>query len=156
MAILKPNKLADYPKSYRLISLVFVPYKILERLILARIYPVMEPQLPTQQAGFRQGRSTVQQVLKLTSEIEKSFENEYKAGAVMVSLSAAYDTVWHQGLALKLVHTIPDHQLARFVMNILSNRSFKLKTSTGKISRLYILNSGLPQGSTLLPISATF
>ena len=152
VAILKPNKPADDPKSYRPISLLCVPYKILERLILAHINPVMEPELPTQQAGFRQGRSTVQQILKLTCEIEKSFEKGYKAGAVMVDLTAAYDTVWHQGLALKLLRTIPDRHLVRFIMTILSNRSFKLKTSTGQISRLRILKNGLPQGSTLSPI----
>ena len=54
----------------------------------------------------------------LTCEIEKSFENGYKAGAVMVDLTAAYDTVWHQGLALKLLRTIPDRHLVRFIMNI--------------------------------------
>ena len=54
VAILKPNKPADDPKSYRPISLLCVPYKILERLILAHINPVIEPQLPSKQAGFRQ------------------------------------------------------------------------------------------------------
>ena len=78
VAILKPNK----PKSCRPISLRCVPYKILEKLILARINPVIEqPQLRTEQAGFRQGRSTVHQVLKLTCEIEKNFENGYNGGS---------------------------------------------------------------------------
>ena len=72
VAILKPNKPAD-PKSYRHISLLCAPYKILERLTPARINPVIEPQLPSEQEGFRQGRPTVQQVLKRTCEIEKSF-----------------------------------------------------------------------------------
>ena len=63
-----------------------------------------------------------------------------------------HNTVWHQGLALKLLRTIPGRHLVRFIMNILSNRSFKLKTSTGQISRLCILKNGLSQGSTLLPI----
>ena len=152
VAILKPNKPTDDPKSYRPISLLCVPYKILERLILARISPVIEPPLPSEQTGFRQGRSTVQQVLKLTCEIEKSFENGYEAGVVMVDLTAAYNTVWHQGLALKLLRTIPDRHLVRFIMNILSNHSFKLKTSAGQISRLRIFRNGLTQGSTLSPI----
>ena len=134
MAILKSNKPADNPKSYRLISLLCVPNEILKRLILARINPVIEPQLPSEQAGFRQGRSKVQQVLKLTYEIEKWFDNEYKAGAVMVGLTAAYDTVWQQSLALKHLRIIPDCHLARFIMNISSNRSFKLKTSEEKKS----------------------
>ena len=125
VAILNPNKPADDLKSYRPISLLCVPYKILEKLILARINPVIETQLPTEQAGLRQGRSTVQPILKLTCEIEKSFENGYKAGAIMLDLTATYDTVWHQGLALKPLHTIPDRHLVLFIMNFLSNRSFK-------------------------------
>ena len=151
MAILKPKQPANDPKSYRSISLLCVPSKILEKLILARINPVIEPQLPTEQAGFRQGCLTVQQILKLTRKIEQSFENGYKAGAVRVDLTAAYDTVWHQGLDLKLLRTISDRHLVRF-MNILSNRCFKLITSTGQISRLRILKNGLTQGSTLSPI----
>ena len=124
VAILTPNKPADDPKSYRPISFLCVAYKILERLILARINLVIETLLPSEQAGFRQGRSAVQQVLKFTCEIEKSFENGYKAGAVMMDLTAACDTVWHQGLTLKFLSTIPDSHLVRFIMNILSNRSF--------------------------------
>ena len=156
VAILKPNKPADDPKSYRPISLLCVFYKILERLILARINPVIEPQLPTQQAGFRQGRSTVQQILKLTCEIEKSFENGYKAGAVMVDLTAAYDTVWHQGLALKLLRTIPDHHLVRFIMTILSNSKPALDKSVDcAYSRMVYRKAQHCRQSCLTSTSAT-
>ena len=149
MTILKPNKPAHDPKSYRPIFLLCVPYKILKRLFLACINPVIEPQLPSEEVGFRQGRSTVQQVPKLMCEIQKSFENGCKARAVIVNLTDAYNTVWHQDLALKLLRTIPDRHLVRFIMNILSNCRFKLKTSEGQISRLRIFKNGLPQGSTL-------
>ena len=53
IAILKPKKPADDAKSYRPISLLCVPLKLLERLMLARLDPVIDPQLPPQQAGFR-------------------------------------------------------------------------------------------------------
>ena len=59
VAILKPNKPLNDAKSYRPISLLCIPYKILERLIYTRIEPVIDPQLPREQAGFRRGRSTV-------------------------------------------------------------------------------------------------
>ena len=39
IAILKPDKDAKVPKSYRPISLLCVPFKILERVILSRITP---------------------------------------------------------------------------------------------------------------------
>ena len=93
VAIPKRMKPVGEPKSYRPISLLFVPYKILERLIYARVEPLIDPLLPKEQAGFRRGKSTVDQVVLLTQNIEDSFEAKKKAGAVFVNLTAAYDTV---------------------------------------------------------------
>ena len=66
VAIPKPGKPVGDPKSYRPISLLCVPYKILERLIYARVEPLIDPLLPKEQAGFRRGKSTVDQVVLLT------------------------------------------------------------------------------------------
>ena len=52
VAIPKPGKPVGNSKSYRPISLLFVPYKILERLIYARVEPLIDPLLPKEQAGF--------------------------------------------------------------------------------------------------------
>jgi len=49
--------------------------------------------LPQEQAGFQHGRSAIDQVTRLTQDIEDSFSAEKKAGAVFVDLTAAYDTV---------------------------------------------------------------
>ena len=76
---------------------------MLERIILTRITPYVEPNIPVQQAGFRPQRGTTKQVLAFTSHIEAGFENKLKTGAVLIDLSAAYDTVWTGGLVLKLV-----------------------------------------------------
>ena len=72
------------------------------------------PQLPREQAGFRRGRSTMDQVTLLTQHIEDSFEHNEKAGVVFLDLTAAYDTVWHRGLHLKLLRIIPDRQYGGF------------------------------------------
>ena len=126
-ALTKPNKpAAEDPKSYRPISLLCVPFKILERMIHSRIEPVVDPQLPREQAGFRRGRSTVDQVTLLTQDIEDSFQQKEKVGVVLLDLTAAYDTVWHRGLHLKLLKTIPDRHMVKFIMEMLSNRSFTL------------------------------
>ncbi len=131
----KPNKPRDDPKSYRPISLLCVPFKLLERMILARLEPIIDPQLPNEQAGFRRGRSTVHQVVKLTNDIENCFEKGHKAEIILVDLTAAYDMVWHQGLTLKLLRMIPYRHIVRFICNILANRSFVLKTSSDQTSR---------------------
>ena len=149
IALPQPNKPTDNPKNYRPISLLCVPFKVLERLLLACLDPIVDPQLPNQQAGFRRGRSTVHQIVKLTNDIEESFEKRHKAGVVLVDLTAAYDTVWHLGLTLKLLRSVPDRHLVRFLCTILSNRSFILKTSDGQASRPRRLRSGVPQGSIL-------
>ena len=117
-----------------------------KELLLVRLEPIIDPQLPNEQAGFRRGRSTVHQIVNLTDDIEEAFEKGHKAGVILVDLTAAYDTVWHQGLTLKLLHTIPDRHLVRFICTIISNRSFTLKTSDGQVSRLRRLKNGVPPG----------
>ena len=98
MAIPKPKKPVEDPKSYRPMSLVCVPYKILKRLIHARVEPIVYPLLPREQAGLRRGRATVDQTVLLTRNIEDLFEAKKKGGAVFVDLTVACDTVWHRGL----------------------------------------------------------
>ena len=41
IAVLKPNKSADDPKNYRPISMLCVPLKLLERLLLSILDPMM-------------------------------------------------------------------------------------------------------------------
>ena len=89
----------------------------------------MDPQLPREQAGFRRGQSTVDQVTLLTQDIEDSFQEKQKAGVVLLDLTATYDTVWHRGLHLKLLKIIPDWYMVKFIMETLTNRSFTLKTN---------------------------
>ena len=118
----------------------------------SRIDPVVDPQLPREQAGFRRGRSTVGQVTLLTQDIEDSFQHNQKAGVVFLDLTAAYDTVWHRGLHLKLLRIVPDRHMVGFIMEMLSNRSFVVHTSDGQRSRLRIMKNGVPQGSVLSPM----
>jgi len=152
IALPKPNKPVDDPRSYRPIPLLCVPYKLFERLLLLRLEPIVDPQLPDHQAGFRRGRSTVQQVVELIVDIEACFEKKQKADLVLVDLTAAYYSAWHQGLTLKFPRVVPYRQMVRFIVNILSNRCFKLKTSDGQRSRLRRLRNGLPQCASLAPL----
>ena len=106
IAILKPGKPAKEAASYRPIALLSCTFKLLERIILNRITPLIDEYIPPDQAGFRKHRNTTEQVLALTNHIESGFERKLKTGAVFVDLSSAYDTVWHDGLMLKLAKTI--------------------------------------------------
>ena len=147
VAIPKPGKPVGDPKSYRPISLLCVPYKILERLTYARVEPLIDPLLPKEKAGFRRGKSTVDQVVLLTQNIEDSFEANKKAGAVFINLTAAYDTVCHRGLTCKLLRLLPDKHMVKMIMELVRNRSFTLTTCDSKQSRL----RRLKKGSVLAP-----
>ena len=148
IAIPKLNKPTDDPKNYRPISLLRVPFKLLERLLLARLEPIIDPPLPDEQAGFRRGRCTVHQIVNLTDDIEEAFEKGHKAGVILVDLSAAY--IWHGMAPGPYLEAIPDRHLVRFISIIIFNRSFTLKTSDGQVGRLRRLKNGVPRAQSWL------
>jgi len=65
-AIPKPEKPLGDPKSFNPMFLLCAPFEILERLIYARVETIIDPLLPQEQAGFRHGRSPVNQFTLLT------------------------------------------------------------------------------------------
>ena len=139
----------ENPKSYRPISLLCVPYKILERLIYARVELLIDLLLPIEQARFRRGKKTVNQVVLLTHNIEDSFEVK-KAGAIFVDLTAAYDTVWHRGLTCKLLRLLPDKHMVKMIMERVRNQSFIPTTGDSKQNKLRRLENGVSQESSWL------
>jgi len=77
-----------------------------------------------EQAGFRPGRSSTDQIAALTTYIEKGFQNKKKTTAVLIDLTAAYDTVWREGLLFKLLKTIKCLTFYKLLNEMLTNRSF--------------------------------
>ena len=106
--ILQPGKPSDSPSSYRPISLTFCTSKLFERMVLGRLTYFLEQQgtLSPVQAGFRPGRSTVDQVLLLSQSIADFF-HQSKPGArkvlATVNFAKAFDSVWHSALLSKLL-----------------------------------------------------
>ena len=150
IAILKPGKDPDNPKSFRPISLLCHTYKLLERIILNRIVDLVDGQLNNEQAGFRKGKSTTGQLLNLTQHIEDGFQKRKVTGAVFVDLTAAYGTVNHQRLLQKVYHLTNDLQLTRFIQTMLENRRYFVELD-GEKSRWRKQKNGLPQGGVLAP-----
>jgi exonuclease III len=151
IAVLKPNKPHDRTESYRPIALLSCCYKLLERLILNRIGPLVSEVIPMEQAGFTSSRSCSDQVLSLTTHIEAGFQKCLKTSVAFVDLTAAYDTVWKQGLLYKLIQVVPCRTTIQLIGNMLSDRKFNVILGSG-ISNEKKLNNGLPQGSVLAPL----
>jgi hypothetical protein len=151
IAILKPEKDGTEASHYRPISLLSVVYKILEHLILQRIQPLIDAAVPVSQVGFWKNRSCTKQVMALTSHIEAGFERKLRTGTIFIDLTAAYDTVWRDGLMLKFMRVVSCSKISRPLNNILSNRYFQVFLGD-KSSRWRRLNNGLLQRSVLSPI----
>ena len=111
---------------------------------------MVDPQLPLEQAGFRRGRSTLEQVTLLTQDIEDSFQHNEKAGVVFLDLTAAYDTVWHRGLHPKLLRG--SSRIDTWLVSLWRCCQTGVHTSDGQRSRLRIMKNGVPQGSVLSPM----
>jgi hypothetical protein len=101
------------------------------------------------QAGFRKGRSTCDQVTALTTFIENGFQENLKTGTVFLDLTAAYDTVWHTGLLAKLTDGL-SYWFVRLVDLLLRGRHFRIHMGT-ETSSWRKQTNGLPQGSVLAP-----
>jgi len=84
IALAKSGKDPQLPSSYRPrpISLHSACFELLERVVLQRISDRTDELLTKDQAGFRRGRSTCDQVAALTIHIENGFQSNLKIGAV--------------------------------------------------------------------------
>ena len=68
--------------------------------------------------AYLREKSTIDQVVLLTKNIEDSFGAKKKAGAIFVNLTAAYDTVWHRDLTCKLLRVLPDMHIVRMIIEL--------------------------------------
>jgi len=85
-----------------------------------------------EQAEFRPGRSCTDQIAALTTYIEKEFQNKKKTTAVLIDLTAAYDTVWRDDLLFKFLKTTKCLTFYKFLNEILTNRRFTVHIGASK------------------------
>ena len=91
-------------ENYRPVSLLPICGKIFERLIYNSLFEffIANELICSNQSGFNPGNSCINQLLSITHEIYKSFDDGYKVGGVFLDISKAFDKVWHNGLIYKL------------------------------------------------------
>ena len=77
----------------------------MERMVNRRLIWHLESKqlLMPQQSGFRQHRSTEDQVSYIAQEIEDGFQDKKHTLVVWVDMEKAFDTVWKDGLRVKLL-----------------------------------------------------
>ena len=68
------------------------------KVILNRLKPQAEKIIAEEQAGFRAGRSTTEQILNLRILGEKYLQHQQDFYHVFIDLKKAFDRVWHAAL----------------------------------------------------------
>ena len=148
--LLKKGKSPSELSSYRPISLTSCLGKLAERMVNARLYWWLEVNgiLSKQQAGFRTGQRTEDQLFRLTQKIIDGFQEEKSTVGIFVDLQQAYDRVWRKGLLWKMMEIGVHGNLYKWIRNFLNNRLIQTKISNAFSSKA-VLEEGLPQGSAL-------
>ena len=114
--------------------------KIFERLIYNEIYSffIENDLISSNQSGFKQGDSCINQLLSITHDIYQSLDQGYEVRSVFLYISKAFDKVWHKGL----IHKLEQNGIGGPLLKIV----------TGQHSSWSDVLADVPQGSILGPL----
>ena len=68
------------------------------KIILNRLKPQAEKIIAEEQAGFRAGRSTTEQIFNLRILCEKYLQHQQDLHHIFIDFKKAFDRVWHAAL----------------------------------------------------------
>ena len=85
-------------QNYRTLSLISHSSKVMLKVILNRLKPQAEEIIAEEQAGFRAGRSTTEQIFNLRVLGEKYLQYQKNLYHVFFDFKKACDRVWHAAL----------------------------------------------------------
>ena len=100
------------------------------------------------QSGFKPGNSCINQLLSITYEIYKSFDDGWEVKDVFLDISKAFNKVWQQVVILKLKQNGISGNLLKIIEDFLSNR-YQRVVLNGQSSGPVAVNTGVSQGPIL-------
>ena len=125
------------------------------RVVLNRLKPQAEEMIAEEQAGFRVGRSTTEQIFNLKILCEKYLQHQQNLYHVFIDLRKAFDVVWRAVLWATMRKYNIKANLVRAIDHLYGNaiRAVRMNVSTGDFLRTTV---GVGQGCSMYPPSSTF
>ena len=151
--IIKLPKKGDLSEcgNWRGINLLSVPGKVFCRVLLHRMKASIERLLREEQAGFRSGRSCVDQIFVLRTIIEQSLEWNSPLYINFIDFEKAFDSVHHA----TLWNILRSYGFPSKVINILSSMYANNRCCVrhgGQHSDWFRVKSGVRQGCVISPL----
>lgn len=152
------NKIVPVPKkgdlsmmtNYRGISLMSIAAKLYNKMLLERLRPLVDEVMRRNQAGFRRGRSTVDQICALRRIFEGVKHKKIPLVATFVDFKKAFDSVNRARLfEILSLYGIPDKLID--AIKKLYDRSKAVVSINGKQSESFDVTTGVLQGDVLAP-----
>ena len=137
-------------KNYRPVSVLPNVSKVFERIMLKQILEQMNKYLSQNLCGYRKGFSMQTALTMLPEKWIKVLDDIGYAGAVLMDLSKAFDTINHELLVAKLHAYGFSKEVLTSIASYLSDRWQQAKTNI--FSTWSALEQGVPKGSVLCPV----
>ena len=150
LSFLKQGKPPEDPRSYRPITLTSCVGKLLEKMVNTRLMMVLEAHnmIPREQFGFRKMKSTIEPLVKTTSDILSAFKQKKNVLCVSFDIEKAYDTTWKHGILQALHDNNLRGHLPIYIRNFLTDRKFQTIIGSAR-SEDHTQEQGVPQGSVI-------
>ena len=103
------------------------------------------------QAEFRKKRMTSEHLFRLAQQTSNGFKLRKCTLALFLDVRAAFDSVWKNGLKLKINKIGLSDQMRNLLFSFLDERTLRVNVN-GTWSETVTLEAGTPQGSCLSPI----
>ena len=137
-------------QNYRTISLISHPSKVMLKIILNRLKPQVEKIIAKEQAGFRAGRSTTEQIFSLRILCKNYLQHQQDLYHVFIDFKKAYDRVYHAALwATMKKYNISTNRIQ--VIKNLYNKATSAVLFNGSIGDWFRTTVGVRQGCLLSP-----
>ena len=138
-------------KNYRNISGLPAGSKVFERIMHKQMSKFFDNYLSPYMCGYRKGYSTQHALLVLLEKWRAMLDKKGFAGAILMDLSKAFDTLNHELLIAKLAAYGFDKSSLKLIRSYMSNRWQRTKINKSYSSWSKLL-TGVPQGSILGPL----
>jgi len=137
--------------SYRPISLLLVPGKVLAHVLLGRLQPLLVSQRHSHQSGFTPGRSSADAILTLQLLAEIHHEFDKPLHTTFIDIKSAFDSVDRDALWKALAAKKAPPFLIRLIQDLHRLTTARVRIGN-KLSNSFLTSSGVRQGCILAPM----